>query len=67
MFSMVTANNAVVSSQMRLSVSDFRMGGWKGVEAICSPCANRDAKTLMQKGPSLQPKMNFWLYYLQKY
>src|SRR5260370_24100076 len=61
MFSMVTANNPVVSTQVRLNVSDFRKGGWKGEEAIGSPCANRDAKTLIQKGPCLQPKINIWL------
>jgi hypothetical protein len=36
-FSTVTANRTVVNSQVRLSVSDFRIGGWKLVEVMCSP------------------------------
>jgi hypothetical protein len=33
-FSIVTRKSPPVSSQVRLSVSDFRIGGRKGVEAI---------------------------------
>src|ERR1700740_2696304 len=66
-FSIVTANKMEVSSQVRLSVSDFRIGGWKLMEAICSLCGTGDTHTLMQIRGRLQPKMDFWLYYAQKY
>ena len=66
-FSMVTANKMEESSQVRLSVSDFRMGDRKLVEAICSLCTKRNGETLMQIERKLQSKMGFCLYYLQKY
>src|ERR1700720_1722450 len=67
MFSTVTTNNAVVSSQVRLSVSEFRIGGWNWVEAICSLWAIRDAQTLKQIEFRLQTKMSFSAYDLQQY
>jgi hypothetical protein len=36
-------------------VSDFRMCGWKGVEAIDSLWTTRDLKTLMEIRCRLQP------------
>ena len=56
-FSIVTANKMEVSNQVRLSVSDFRMGGWKLVEAMCSLCAIGDAQTVMQVRRRLQLKI----------
>jgi hypothetical protein len=56
---MVTTNTAVVSSQVRLSVSDFRTGARNGVEAIYSLCAFGDAQTLLQTGRRLQKKNRF--------
>src|SRR6267378_4308807 len=66
-FSMVTAHKTPVSSQVRLSVSDFRMGGWKCVEAICSLCTIRDIRILMQINFRLQPKIKFKGYDFQQY
>src|SRR5258707_14698379 len=47
-FSMVTAHKTPVSCQVRLSVSDFRMAGWKGVEATCYPARSRATRILVQ-------------------
>ena len=66
-FSTVMANNAALNSQVRLSVSDFRMGGWKLVEAMCSLCAIGDAQTVMQVGPRLQLNIKYREWDFQQY